>query len=347
VPGQGTIGYYANDLAYQQTANGKRQTWQLDAALRFRSWTVETGSGSTWTQNASKLNHYDSDGDNPRWIVEDAAGAISRNVDSASGDLAATTTKTGDTVLHLSTIHGDVALQLPLDTSKAPVALDTDEYGNPRVSQTATRYGWLGAKQRSSETLTGLTLMGVRLYNAATGRFLTMDPVYGGSANAYDYVYGDPLNRYDLDGKWWSWKKIKRTARRVGRNVRRNWRTYAGYGATAACIVASAGTCAIASGAVFLATAAADGRHGRWRTRSYWRSTARSAAWTAVGIGAGRFAAGSWWKSSRGFARAGRHAAGRARHAMRFSYRRTAWNYASNAWTGTLTCGMSWKMRYC
>ncbi|MFD0313342.1 DNRLRE domain-containing protein [Streptomyces flavalbus] len=348
VPGQGTVGYYANDLAYRQTANGRRQTWQLDAALRFRSWTVETGSGSTWTQSAAKLNHYDSDGDNPRWVVEDTAtGAVSRNVDSASGDLAATTTKTGDTVLHLSNIHGDVALQLPLDTSRAPVALDADEYGNPRVGQTAARYGWLGGKQRSSETLTGLTLMGVRLYNPVTGRFLSMDPVYGGGANAYDYVYADPLNRYDLDGKWWSWKKVKRAARRVGRHVRRNWRTYAGYGATAACIVASAGTCAVASVAVFAATAVADGRHGRWRTRSYWRSTARSAAWTAVGVGAGRFAAGSWWKSSRGFARSGRHAAGRARHRMRFSYRRTAWNYAGNAWTGTLTCGMSWKMRYC
>ncbi|MGW4434552.1 DNRLRE domain-containing protein [Streptomyces sp. NPDC004596] len=346
VPGQGAIAYYANDLAYRQTAGGKRQTWQLDAALRFRSWTVETGSGSTWTQNESRLNHYDGDGDNPRWIVEDTAtGALSRNVDSASGDLAATTTKTGDTVLHLANIHGDVALQLPLDSGRAPVALDTDEYGNPRAAGSTARYGWLGGKQRSSETLTGLTLMGVRLYNPATGRFLSMDPVHGGSANAYDYVYADPLNRYDLDGKWWSWKKVKRVARRAGRNVRRNWRTYAGYGATAACIVASAGTCAVASVAVFAATSYADVRRHGWRKSR--RSIARNAAWTAVGVGAGRFAAGSWWKSSRGFARAGRHAAGRGRHGMRVSYRRTAWNYAGNAWTGTLTCGMSWKMRYC
>ncbi|MFJ2872843.1 RHS repeat-associated core domain-containing protein [Streptomyces sp. NPDC087298] len=203
-----TIGYYANDLAYQQTSGGKRQTWQLDANLRFRSWKVETGSGTTWTQTQSKLNHYDSDGDNPRWITEDTAtGALTRNVDSASGDLAATTSKTGDTVLQLTTIHGDVALQLPLDTSKAPVALDSDEYGNTRPGQAATRYNWLGAKQRSSETLTGLTLMGVRLYNAQTGRFLSVDPVPGGNANAYDYCYGEPLNCVDLDGRfaWLFW----------------------------------------------------------------------------------------------------------------------------------------------
>ncbi|MFF9322858.1 RHS repeat-associated core domain-containing protein [Streptomyces sp. NPDC014735] len=210
LPGS-TIGYYANDLAHQQTSGGKRQTWQLDANLRFRSWKTETGSGTTWTQTGSKLNHYGSDSDNPRWITEDTtAGALTRNIESASGDLAATTTKTGDTILQLTNIHGDIALQLPLDTSKAPVALDYDEYGNPRAGQVATRYNWLGAKQRSTETLTGLTLMGVRLYNPKTGRFLSIDPVFGGGDNPYGYP-GDPINQYDLDGKRW-WKKALRNS---------------------------------------------------------------------------------------------------------------------------------------
>ncbi|MCP9986074.1 sugar-binding protein [Streptomyces sudanensis] len=236
VPQNGTVGYYANDLVHQQTADGKRQTWLLDAAHRFRSWKVETGSGTTWTQTASKLNHYDGDSDSPRWIVEDTTtGALTRNVESATGDLAATTSKTGDTVLQLTTIHGDIALQLPLDATKAPVALDTDEYGNPRAGQAAVRYNWLGAKQRSAETLTGLTLMGVRLYNPATGRFLSTDPVYGGNLNAYEYAHADPLNRFDLDGRWsWLKRTYQRTKQRwfgrdswwarTGRNP--NWRHY-------------------------------------------------------------------------------------------------------------------------
>ncbi|WP_407675842.1 RHS repeat-associated core domain-containing protein [Peterkaempfera bronchialis] len=209
-----TLAYYTNDLVRQQTAGTQRQTWTLDSALRFRGFTTETSNAGTWTQTASKLNHYDAESDNPRWIVEDtAAGTLTRNVDGIDGNLAATTTKTGGTVLQLTNLHGDVALQLPADTAIAPTVLDYDEYGNPRTDQPNARYAWLGGKQRSGETLTGLSLMGVRLYNPTTGRFLSIDPVPGGNANAYEYVQADPLNQYDLDGKrCWScaWKSTKR-----------------------------------------------------------------------------------------------------------------------------------------
>jgi hypothetical protein len=42
--------------------------------------------------------------------------------------------------------------------------------------------------------------MGVRQYNPATARFLSTDPVPGGSANAYDYAAQDPINAWDLSG---------------------------------------------------------------------------------------------------------------------------------------------------
>lgn len=200
------VSYYANDLAYQQTTGSKRQTWLLDANLRFRSWKTESESGGTWTQTSSKLNHYASDGDSPRWIVEDTAtGAVTRNVAAAGGGLGATTTKTGGTVLQLTNIHGDVMLQLPLDIAIAPVALDSDENGAARNGQSSTRYGWLGGKQRSSETPSDITLMGVRLYDSATGRFLQSDPVFGGNCNSYDYGCADPVNGIDLDGRCGAW----------------------------------------------------------------------------------------------------------------------------------------------
>ncbi|MFE9468944.1 RHS repeat-associated core domain-containing protein [Streptomyces virginiae] len=131
---------------------------------------------------------------------------MTRNVVSAGG--LTTTSKTGDVVLHLTTIQGSVAVQLPLNAGQPPVVLDTDEYDKPRAGQAAARYGWLGGHQRSGETPSGLTLMGARLYNPSTGRFLSSDPVYGGSANAYEYANADPVNQRDLDGRVsTSWRK--------------------------------------------------------------------------------------------------------------------------------------------
>lgn len=89
---------------------------------------------------------------------------------------------------------------MPLDPAQDPLVLDTDEYGNPHTGQPAVRYNWLGAKQRSSETLTGLTLLGVRLYNPTTGRFLGTDPDPVGGSNAYTYCSADPINCRDTTG---------------------------------------------------------------------------------------------------------------------------------------------------
>ncbi|MEU1277575.1 RHS repeat-associated core domain-containing protein [Streptomyces sp. NPDC005805] len=283
LPGS-TVGYYANDLVHQQTAGDRRQTWTLDANHRFRAFRTETGSGSTWTPTSSKLNHYDGDGDNPRWIVEDTAtGALTRNVESASGDLAATTSKTGDTVLHLTTVHGDIALQLPLTGGQAPVALDSDEYGNPRQGQEPTRYNWLGAKQRSTETLTGLTLMGVRLYNPVTGRFLSVDPVYGGGDNRYGYP-GDPVNQFDLDGKsWWS---------RTKRFVKRNRVIIASFSAGVACGIVTAG---VAAGACAVIAGGLAGAGAKWygNRKASRRDIAVAGVKGMMGYGGGGMAIGS------------------------------------------------------
>ena len=62
-------------------------------------------------------------------------------------------------------------------------------------------YGWVGSAMRSSANQGGLIQMGARMYNPATGRFLTTDPVPGRTPNPSTYP-PDPVNMYDLAGTW-------------------------------------------------------------------------------------------------------------------------------------------------
>ncbi|MEU6774585.1 DNRLRE domain-containing protein [Streptomyces sp. NPDC046759] len=299
-----TIAYYTNDLVQQQTSGTSRQTWTLDAAQRLASWTTETNNAGTWTQTGAKVNHYGADGDSPDWIKEDTTGTITRNVQGTGGDLDATTNATGNTVLQLTDIHGDVTVQLPLDISKPVVASAYDEYGNTEAGTAATRYGWLGGKQRSSETVTGATLMGVRLYDPTAGRFLSTDPVPGGSANAYDYCNGDPINHYDLDGRsWWH-----RWVHRAGRFVARH-QTWVSWGLAAGCSFVTEGwgapACAAGAGAVTGWIAYRYGTKRRHRhIGGYWASSWRGARDGLLGYGFGRTAhyvsrGRALWRSAR------------------------------------------------
>jgi RHS repeat-associated protein len=112
--------------------------------------------------------------------------------------------------------HGDVVTTVTVPSTGAASSIDgwnsCDEYGNSTPDSAATTgpiaYGWLGAKQRPTTT-SGILLMGVGLYNPATGLFMSVDPVVGSNANAYTYPT-DPLNSFDVDRRRWHWKRIKK-----------------------------------------------------------------------------------------------------------------------------------------
>ncbi|MEU6347183.1 RHS repeat-associated core domain-containing protein [Streptomyces sp. NPDC046977] len=196
-----TINYYADDMVRQRITGGSRSTWTLDAVGRLAAWTTELqGGDGAWTQVGAKKNHYGGDGDSPVWVEEDSNGTITRNVHGLSAGLEATTGATGNTILQLTDIHGDVTVQLPLDSAGTPSALAYDEYGNLSSDSANARYAWLGATQRASDAAGGLISMGVRLYDPTVGRFLTRDSEADGGANAYSYCSGDPVNCSDPTG---------------------------------------------------------------------------------------------------------------------------------------------------
>jgi RHS repeat-associated protein len=52
---------------------------------------------------------------------------------------------------------------------------------------------------------TGFYWLGARYYEPTSGRFLSADPMgHAASPSLYDFCSGDPLNRWDPDGRFWS-----------------------------------------------------------------------------------------------------------------------------------------------
>ncbi|MFJ6737403.1 DNRLRE domain-containing protein [Streptomyces sp. NPDC091279] len=205
-----TLTYYTDDLARSEATTTTKQTWSLDAAHRQAVTTnaTSTDGGTTWTDGTTATNHYADDTDSPTWTT-DSSGTITRSVADVAGALGATTSASGAIILQLSDLHGDMTVTLATATTTA-TAYSYDEYGN---TTNTSRYGWQGNSRVASDTPTGLTLMGLRLYNPTTGRFLQTDPVTGGSATSYGYCNGDPVNCADTNGQCPSWRHpVKKAA---------------------------------------------------------------------------------------------------------------------------------------
>ncbi|MFC6084679.1 DNRLRE domain-containing protein [Sphaerisporangium aureirubrum] len=188
-----TVGYHAGDMVGSLTQGTSTKTFTLDPLGRVRT---VTSSGGV------QVNHYSGTGDSPAWIRE-ANGGWTRNINAFSG-LAATQTSSGTVTLQLTDLHGNVVAGA--SNSGGATGIDgyaeQNEYGADRVANMTDRYEWLGGAQRASDTLADIVLMGVRLYNPATGRFLQADPVSAGGANDYEYGAADPINNRDFDGRF-------------------------------------------------------------------------------------------------------------------------------------------------
>jgi RHS repeat-associated protein len=161
----------------------------------------------------------------------------------SAGTCAAIQTDLGTVTLQLTDLHGDVVATVDDSTSASSIAsyAESNEFGVPYFTSSAyPRYGWLGGKQRSHDTLASIVLMGVRLYDPNTGRFLQTDPVPGGSTNPYDYANQDPYNNFDLDGRWCVFGKNRngscRGARQVS-SVTKHWRGVAQFGIMTAAVI--------------------------------------------------------------------------------------------------------------
>lgn len=190
------IGYYANDMVASLTQGAETRTFTLDPAMR-----LSTVSDTGGAQPGTTTNHYSDNSDSPTWISE-ADGSWTRNVTGLSGGLGAIQKSDGTVSLQVTDPRGNLVATVADD----PTAVGPDwyaestEYGAPRTGAAPARYSWLGAEQRPTDAPSGIMLMGARLYTPLSGRFLSEDPVAGGSCSGYEYSCADPVNKSDTTG---------------------------------------------------------------------------------------------------------------------------------------------------
>jgi RHS repeat-associated protein len=193
-----TNNYYTDNQVSSQTQNEQTIGYNLDPAGRTGE-TVSSGKPN----NSTIISHYAGPSNAPAWTLNPVSTEWTRNITGISGSLVAIQNNGETPELELTNLHGDIIAKAYLSETATALAAtaDTSEFGVPTVTAPA-KYAWLGASELPTELPSGVVTMGVRSYVPQIGRFLQPDPIPGGSASAYSYTFGDPVDTTDPTGEY-------------------------------------------------------------------------------------------------------------------------------------------------
>ncbi|HEX5307934.1 MAG TPA: SMP-30/gluconolactonase/LRE family protein [Solirubrobacteraceae bacterium] len=191
-----TSAFYVNGTLASQSQNGETIGYSVDPDGRDRE-TVSTG-----TTNSTVTYAYGDEGDQPAWMENPYSGDRTHSVYGFEGELVAVQDGSEAPVLQIQDLHRNIVGTA--SSSETATGLlskgDSTEYGVPRTSS-PPKFAWQGAFALRTELPSGVVAMGARSYVPGVARFLQPDPIEGGSANAYAYTYGDPIESADPSGE--------------------------------------------------------------------------------------------------------------------------------------------------
>ena len=187
-------------FTYSANTSTQRVRFRVqDNVIQARVWPDGTAEPTGWSLTATDS-------------AVTAAGVLQIAHSHTSGarsvyldDLLVTSGVTPDRTWSYPNLHGDVTATADNSGTRTWIGWfgpfgENGGGSNPvNTASQATSWGWHGQQQRLSDR--GLIHMGARPYIPGLGRFLAVDPVEGGCANFYVYVYGDPVNSSDVSGK--------------------------------------------------------------------------------------------------------------------------------------------------
>ncbi|MEU0313340.1 DNRLRE domain-containing protein [Nocardioides sp. NPDC006273] len=218
------VRYHANDMVESMTQELQATATDGTVSIRTegREYTLDPagrvlGVASTvdGVETSRVRYEYAGAGDSPAYIssATDAGQTLAPQRNFRISEFGLIGSESVDeTTWYIANLHGDIVGAVSgLAESGILSYAETDEYGKGIADAVLkSRYMYLGTAQRAAggDTLGGVTLMGARLYNPATGSFLSNDPIVDGGATRYAYPT-DPINQTDTAGTYW-WGKYTR-----------------------------------------------------------------------------------------------------------------------------------------